>query len=121
MQGPCYDFMQQPYRDMVGNTTLYNCMKNKLEGGTLPACAAMGMATMQCMPSSGGGGGGMWGGRRGGHVADPNCSPGQPGFNSTSIPFPKETYDTMILNIFKGGQESRCDPDNEIKAEDRDK
>ena len=122
LQGPCYDFMQQPYKDMVGNTTLHNCMKDKLAAVgpscmNIPDVGAMSRETLT-MGQCGGGMGGTGGMRRGGHVMTTPC-PTPP--EMSAIDFTKEKFDTMVKGIFKGMVEGRCDPDKEIKDEDKDK
>ena len=113
-QGPCYDFTQQLYLDMRGNTTLFNCMKDKM-ATPLPQCQSMMIAFGMCAPPMGtGGGGGGWM-RRGAHNVP--CTPMTP----AAVPLTKEMYDTMMKNTFKGMTEYRCDPDGEIKDEDKEK
>ena len=124
-QGPCYDFVQQTYLDTIGNTTLHNCMKEKLlpvgpSCMTIPNVGPMSreMLTLTRIcgyAMGGGGGGGGWGGRRGGHVL-PSCTPAM-----VSIDFTTEKFNDMSKGMFKGMTEPRCDPDGEVKAEDKEK
>ena len=124
-QGPCYDFVQQMYLDAIGNTTLHNCMKEKLlpvgpSCITIPNVGHMSRETVtltQCGYGMGGGGGGGsgWGGRRGGHVL-PSCTP-----TMASIDFTTEKFNDMFKSMIKGMGEPRCDPDGEVKAEDKEK
>jgi hypothetical protein len=117
-QGPCYDFVQQTYLDMVGNTTLFECMKTKMAAGTLPECMSMTMAMGECADlgamMGGGGGGGSWG-RRGAHNVQ--CTPMAP----AAVTLTKSDYDNMFKGMIKGMMEPRCDPDGEVKAEDKEK
>lgn len=115
-QGPCYDFTQQLYLDMRGNTTLFNCMKDKMATPPgLPQCQSMMLAFRMCAPPMGtGGGGGGWMRRDAHNVA---CEP----MTRAAVPLTREMYDTMMKNMFKGMTESRCDPDGEIKDEDKEK
>lgn len=116
MQGPCYDFVQSSFNDMTGNTTLFNCMKDKMSAGNLPACAAMDMALAMC-----GGTGAMRGGGGGRRQASASCEPGQPAYMPAPVTLTKEMYDDMVKGIYKNGNELRCDPDGEVTDEDKDK
>jgi hypothetical protein len=122
VQGTCYDFMQPTYKEWLGNNTMYTCMKDKMESG-LPVCdaiSAIRIAMATCAPPVGGGGGGWDGMRRSAHntSTDNSCNPGPP---PSSIPLTKETYDSVMKGLFKGMTEATCDPDSEVKDEDRDK
>lgn len=116
MQGPCYDFVQSRFSDMTGNTTLFNCMKDKMSAGSLPACAAMDMAFAMCVGtdtmSSGGGG------RR---QVSASCEPGQPAYMPAPVTLTEEMYNNKVKGIYKNGNELRCDPNGEVTDEDKDK
>jgi len=112
VQGPCFDFVQSPYRDLVKNNTLFNCMKDKMAAG-LPACDATGAMVMAMGVC--GGGGQM---RRGGNVSV-SCSPGPPPWASISLS--KDMYESILKGIFKGMAESRCDADSKIDFDDKER
>ena len=75
----------------------------------------------------GGGGGGGWGplDTRLGHMLAaslgrppvlPSCTP-----TVASIDFTTEKFNDMFKGMIKGMMEPRCDPDGEVKAEDKEK